>query len=62
MYEHYLRRFYDFASELYPRKALRPSQDVLWMRRSIVGVDRNFGVYRKIVVSLRYLVNWAPDW
>jgi len=25
MYEHYLRRFYDFASELYPRNALRPS-------------------------------------
>jgi len=25
MYEHYLRRFYDFASELYLRKALRPS-------------------------------------
>ena len=23
-YEHYLRRFYDFASELYLRKALRP--------------------------------------
>ena len=25
MYEHYLRRSYDFASELYLRKALRPS-------------------------------------
>ena len=25
MYEHYLRRFYDFASELCPRKALGPS-------------------------------------
>jgi len=25
MYEHYLRRFYDFASELYLRKALLPS-------------------------------------
>ena len=24
MYDHYLRRFYDFASELYPRKALHP--------------------------------------
>jgi len=31
MYEHYLKPFYfyDFASELYLRKALRPSQDVL---------------------------------
>jgi len=28
MYEHYLR-FYDFASDLYLRKALRPSLDVL---------------------------------
>jgi len=25
MYEHYLRRFYDFASESYLRKAIRPS-------------------------------------
>ena len=28
MYEHYLRRFYDFASELYLRKALSPSYKV----------------------------------
>ena len=25
LYEHYLRRFYDFASELYLRKAVRLS-------------------------------------
>jgi len=43
MFEHYLRRFYDFASELYPRKALRPSQDVFWIRR-LSQVDRKFGI------------------
>ena len=43
MHEHYLRRFYDFANELYLRKALRPSKDVLWMRR-LSQIDHNFGI------------------
>jgi len=41
MYEHYLRSFYDFASVLYVRKALR-------FRKTFCEWD----VYRKSIVTL----------
>ena len=51
MYEHYLKPFYfyDFASELYLRKALRPSQDVL---RIIVKKLNGLAPHRRLVTVL----------
>ena len=61
MYEHYLRPFYDFASELYLRKALRPSFKMFceWdvYRNSILTLALSYD-NRKTVV--RYFVNRDP--